>query len=547
MWQMTKEFDYIIIGSGFGGSVSALRLSEKGYRVLVIEKGKRWRSSDFPTSNWNIRKYLWIPLLRCFGFQKLSFFREVFILSGVGVGGGSLVYANTHMMPKEKFYRHPIWAHMKDWKSVLAPYFVTARRMLGSARYEKEGPEDRVLQEVATDMGRGHTYGRVDYVGVYLGDPTRATDPYFNGLGPLRKGCIECAGCMVGCRHEAKNTLDKNYLWLAEHVFGATVLPETEVTKIRFGNDRYTIETKSSTHWWRKSPRSFESGGVVVSGGVLGTLNLLLRQKHIYRTLPHLSDRLGGNVLTNSEMLSGVVAANRKMNHGLAISSIFDADDDTHIELCKFPNGSGAMVRLAVMAAGSGSPVVRTAKMLGNIVMKPVDFLRSLFHWRVAERSIIFLIMQTLPNAMQMKLTRGWLGTRLKFDNASHQKVPSFIGVGQEALERYAGKVGGVPQNAATEVFFGLASTAHILGGCPIGNSATTGVVNDRFEAFGYPRFHILDGTIVPCNLGVNPSLTITALSEYAMDQIPARPGARLLEDRLRDRATAAAVAGQHT
>jgi cholesterol oxidase len=526
----TNQYDYIVIGSGFGGSVSALRLSEKGYRVLVIEKGKRWQAKDFPTSNWNIRKYLWIPLLRCFGFQKLSFFREVFILSGVGVGGGSLVYANTHMMPKDKFYSHPIWSQLKDWKSVLAPYFERAKFMLGSARYTKEGPEDRVLKEVANEMGRGNTYGRVDYVGVYLGDPNRPVDPYFQGLGPLRKGCIECAGCMVGCRHEAKNTLDKNYLWLAENVFGATVVAETEVVKIRFEGNRYLIETQSSTGW-RKQRQTFASDGLVVSGGVLGTLDLLLKQKHVHNTLPLLSDRLGENVLTNSEMLSGVVAANRKLNNGLAISSVFDADEDTHIELCKFPNNSGAMVKLAVMAAGNGTPLVRTAKMLGNMITKPIDFLRSVFHWRVAERSIIFLIMQSLPNAMKMKLKKSLFGTALQFDNESNQKVPSFIGVGQEALERYAKKVGGVPQNAATEVLFGLASTAHILGGCPMGDSVQTGVVNDRFEVFGYPRFYILDGTIIPCNLGVNPSLTITALSEYAMDQIPAREGAATLAE----------------
>jgi cholesterol oxidase len=250
-----------------------------------------------------------------------------------------------------------------------------------------------------------------------------------------------------------------------------------------------------------------------------------------------LSDRLGENVLTNSEMLSGVVAADRKLNNGLAISSVFDADEDTHIELCKFPNNSGAMVKLAVMAAGNGTPLVRTAKMLGNMITKPIDFLRSVFHWRVAERSIIFLIMQSLPNAMKMKLKNGLFGTSLKFDNDSNQKVPSFIGIGQQALERYAKKVNGVPQNAATEVLFGLASTAHILGGCPMGDSPATGVVNERFEVFGYPRFYILDGTIVPCNLGVNPSLTITALSEYAMAQIPALPLSKTLETRLREKA----------
>jgi len=529
----TTSFDFIIVGSGFGGSVSALRLSEKGYRVLVIEKGKRWSPADFPKSNWNFRQYLWIPLLRCFGFQRLSFFREVFILSGVGVGGGSLVYANTHMMPKEKFYTHPIWVHFKDWHTVLAPFFEKAKAMLGSTRYEKEGPEDRVLKAVAADMGREATYGRVDYVGVYLGDKDKPVDPYFNGLGPLRKGCIECAGCMVGCRYDAKNTLDKNYLWLAEKEFGATVLAETEVTKIRFENNRYVVETRSSTAWRKRKGQTFVSHGLVVSGGVLGTLNLLLRQKFVYKTLPALSDVLGENVLTNSEMLSGVVAADRKLNHGLAISSVFDADEDTHIELCKFPSGSGALVKLAVMAAGSGTPPVRTAKMLGNMIIRPFAFLRSLFHRNVADRSVILLVMQSLPNAMKMMLKKSWTGVRLTFHNQSRQQVPSFIATGQEALLRYAKKVKGVPQNAATEVLFGLASTAHILGGCPMGSSGETGVVNDRFEVFGYPQFYILDGTIVPCNLGVNPSLTITALSEYAMSHIPPRQKTETLEERM--------------
>ena len=226
---MQDKFDYIVIGSGFGGSVSAMRLAEKGYSVLVIEKGKRWKSLDFPQSNWNIRKYLWIPMLKCFGFQKLSFFKEVFVISGVGVGGGSLVYANTHMMPRETFYTNPIWSHFKDWKNVLAPYFETARFMLGSEKFTKEYEEDRVLKSVAEDMGRADSYNRVDYVGVYLGDTKKEIDPYFKGLGPKRTGCIECAGCMVGCRHNAKNTLDKNYLWFAEHLFDAKVVAETMV------------------------------------------------------------------------------------------------------------------------------------------------------------------------------------------------------------------------------------------------------------------------------------------------------------------------------
>jgi cholesterol oxidase len=520
--EKNRYYDYIVIGSGFGGSVSAMRLGEKGYRVLVIEKGKRWKDQDFPKSNWNLRKYLWAPALRWFGFLRLSFFKEVFILSGVGVGGGSLVYANTHMMPPDAFYNNPVWSGLKNWKSVLAPFYEKARFMLGSQRYEKESAEDKVLKEVAEDMGCAETYGRVDYVGVYVGDTKQEKDPYFNGLGPKRKGCIECAGCMVGCRYNAKNTLDKNYLWFAEQLFGVTVLAETETTRIEVLPDTtYRITTTSSISRKRNSEQVFTASGLVVSGGVLGTLDLLLKQKHVHQTLPELSDKLGHNILTNSEMLSGVVAADRKLNNGLAISTVFNPDEHTHIELCKFPDKSGSMIRLATMAAGNGSPLVRTLKMLGNMIIHPVDFMRSLFQKDVAQNAVIFLIMQSLPNAMRMKLKKGLFGTGLSFVNDSGQKVPSYIPIGQETLYRYAAKVKGVPQNAFSEVMFGLASTAHILGGCPMGQTKEEGVVNERFEVHAYKNMYILDGSIVPCNLGVNPSLTITALSEYAMSMVP--------------------------
>jgi cholesterol oxidase len=535
--KLEKEYDYIVIGSGFGGSVSAMRLSEKGYKVLVIEKGKRWQTSDFPKTNWNLKNYLWIPALRFFGFMKLSFFREVFILSGVGVGGGSLVYANTHMMPDEKFYSNKIWAHLNNWKTVLTPFYDKALFMLGSMKYKKENPEDVVLKEVAREMGRENTYGRVDYVGVYLGNPDKEVDPYFNGLGPKRKGCIECAGCMVGCRYNAKNTLDKNYLWFAENLFGAKILAETLVEKIIPTENGYKIQTRSSTGFFSKHAQEFIAKSVVVSGGVLGTLDLLLKQKFVHKTLPDLSDMLGTNVLTNSEMLSGVTAANRKLNYGLAISSVFNPDENTHIELCKFPDGSGAMLRLATMAAGKGTPLVRTAKMIGNMIAHPWDSLRALFNFKTAYNSVVLLIMQTLPNSMKMKMKRGIFGWRLQFDNRGSEKVPSYIPIGQEVLHRYAKKVNGVASNAATEVLFGLSSTAHILGGCPMGKTAQEGVIDEFFRAHGYPNFYILDGSIVPCNLGVNPSLTITALSEYAMSNIPMKKGStvKTLDERMKE------------
>lgn len=511
-----QTFDYIVVGSGFGGSVSAMRLSEKGYKVLVIEKGKRWRNEDYPTSNWNIAKYLWIPLVKCFGIQKLTFFKQVFIISGVGVGGGSLVYANTHMMPKESFYTNKIWAGIKDWKKELFPYYERAKFMLGSSKYNKEYEEDRVLKEVAQEMGRGQTYGHVDYVGVYLGDPDKEVDPYFKGLGPVRKGCTECAACMVGCRHNAKNTLDKNYLWFAEKMFGAEILAETLVTKVEHVNGEYLIHTESSTSWFSKKKRIYRSKGLVMSGGVLGTMDLLLKMKYGTGDLAGISDTLGHNILTNSEMLSGIVSADRKLNHGIAINSIFDPDEKTHIELCKFPDGSGAMQKLGVMAAGNGPAPVRTVKMLGNMIAHPIQFLRTIFNGNIARSSVIFLIMQELENSMKMVWKRG----SMKMLNDSGQKVPSFIPIGQEALYRYAKKVNGVPQNAFSEILFSLASTAHILGGCPMGKTKAEGVVNEHFKVHGYNDFYILDGSIMPCNLGVNPSLTITALSEYAMDHI---------------------------
>jgi cholesterol oxidase len=332
---------------------------------------------------------------------------------------------------------------------------------------------------------------------------------------------------MVGCRHGAKNTLDKNYLWFAENMFGASIRPETEVVKIEYREGEYRIHTRSTTAWFSKKYTVFRSKGLVVSGGVLGTMDLLLRQKYQHKTMTGLSDTLGNNIMTNSEMLSGVMAADRKLNHGVAISRIFSPDEHTNIEIVKYPDGSGVMARLGVMAAGEGSPAVRTAKMIGNTLRHPGQFLRMVFNFKAATTGIFFLIMQTLDNAMRMRVKKSIFGTRLTLQNDLNQRVPTYIPVGQEAMYRYAEKVNGVPLNAATEVLFNLASTAHILGGCPMGPTIESGVVDDRFRVHGYPDMYILDGSVMPCNLGVNPSLTITALSEYAMDQIPEKPGSR--------------------
>ncbi len=509
-----KIYDYIIIGSGFGGSVSAMRLAEKGYSVLVLEKGKKYEAKDFPKSNWNFRKYLWIPGLHFFGFLKLTFFKKLFVLSGVGVGGGSLVYANTLMEPTEPFYTH-IPIQSKDWKAILRPYLNQAKHMLGVTPAKNHYPDDLLLKALAEEMGKADSYQGVP-VGVYYSDDPTPKDPYFNGEGPLRKPCIECAGCMVGCRHEAKNTLDKNYLWFAQK-YGAVIVAETEATKIEHHhqNNIYRIHTKSPTK--KTSPIPYESKGLIISGGVLGTLNLLFKQKYFYKTLPQLSDTLGQNILSNSESISGVIGTDKKLNHGVAISSIIQADDHTQIELAKFPDGSGSLFRLAFLAVGDGSPCYRCLRVITSLFLHPINFIRWIWKGHDANHAVVVLVMQSLKNALCMK----WTGRKMTLSTGIDAKpIPVFIPIGYEAMNRLAKNTNGIAVQALTETLFNMATTAHILGGCPMGENVNTGVVNDRFEVHGYQNMYILDGSIIPANIGVNPSLTITALSEYAMDNI---------------------------
>lgn len=518
-----KIYDHIVIGSGFGGSVSAMRLTEKGYDVLVLEMGKRWKSEDFPKTNWNVRRFLWAPAIKAFGIQKINFLNRIMVLGGAGVGGGSLVYANTHMFPPDAFFNNPVWSGIRNWKETLTPFYERARFMLGSSKYEKEGPEDEVLKQIAIDMGQLETYKPVDHVGVYLGDRKAEKDPYFNGLGPKRKGCIECANCMVGCRYNSKNTLDKNYLYFAEK-WGAKVEAETKVVKVEYKDGLYHVHTESSTSWFNKNRKVFKSRGIVFSAGVLGTMKLLFRQKEEFKTLRNLSDKLGANLRTNSESLCGIAGIDKKMNHGLAISRVFNPDENTHIELVKYGDGSGAMGLLSVIAAGDGPAIVRTIKMLWNFITNPRK-VWNVLRREFAHHSIILLVMQSLDNALQMQWKKGLFGGSLKVANSENTQVPAYIEVGQNVMHRYAEKTNGVAMNATTEVLFNMSSTAHILGGCPMGMTKEEGVVNDKFEVHGYPNMRVLDGSIIPCNLGVNPSLTITALSEYAMSHVPEKEG----------------------
>ncbi len=519
-----KIYDYIIIGSGFGGSVSAMRLAEKGYSVLIIEKGKHYRNEDFPVTNWDFKKFFWAPLLNWRGFQKITFFRDTMILSGVGVGGGSLGYANTHMFPPDEFFNNPTWSHFRNWKKTLTPFYEKARQMLGTVTNKTFEKADKILQEVAEEMNRSSSFKGVD-VGVYFGDKEIETDPYFNGLGPLRKGCTECAGCMVGCRHNAKNTLDKNYLYFAQK-FGAEIIAERKAEKIEFKNGVYSVQTFSGISFFNKHEKTFFSKGLIVAGGVLGTMDLLLKQKYKYHSLSLLSEKLGENLRTNSEMLCGVTSEAEKLNHGVSISSVFNPDEHTHIEIVKYPDESNAMKAFATIATGAGHPLVRTLKLFGNIFSKPLTFLKLLFEKKWATHSVIFLVMQSLDNSMKM-VYKKFPFSHISIWNKKENRVPAYIDIGQKTMLRYAKKVNGIPQNAVTEILFNMSSTAHILGGCPMGRNENEGVVNEKFEVFNYQKMYVLDGSIIPCNLGVNPSLTITALSEYAMSLISEKEGSK--------------------
>ncbi|MCP4543112.1 MAG: GMC family oxidoreductase [Chloroflexi bacterium] len=531
----SEVFDFVVVGSGFGGSVSAMRLTEKGYRVLVLERGKRFRDEDFPKTNWNIWKYLWFPPLRCFGILQITQLDGVMVMVGSGVGGGSLMYANVMMEPDDKTFKSPSWSHLADWKTILAPHYDAAKRMLGVTPNPRRWPADDVLQQIAEDMGQGHTFGPTE-VAVFFGEPDQegetVPDPYFDGEGPARKGCIHCGGCMVGCRENAKNTLPKNYLHFAEK-WGAEIRSEAEVTSIHSLPDgqpdgaRYEVVYRDSTSWPFKPKRTVRTRNVVISASTVGTLKLLFHCRDIIQSLPNLSQRLGDCVRTNSEALLGAMARGDDINYseGVAITSIFHADEVTAIEPVRWPEGSSftKVLSAPLIEAGDRGILVRFLLAFREGLVNFRDAARALFT-DYARYTTVLLVMQTKDNLMQMRPGRSLFtlfrrGLVVKRDD--EKPVQAEIPIGHQVTRAFAKKIDGVPAGTVSETLFNFPSTAHILGGVPFGNDADEGVIGLNCEAHHYPGLYVIDGSIMPANPGINPSLTIMALAEYAMSQIP--------------------------
>jgi cholesterol oxidase len=522
-----QHYDWVIVGSGFGGSVSAHRLTQKGYKVLVIEKGRRFAAEDFPKTNWDLKRWMWNPSLGLKGIFQMSFMKHMTVLHGVGVGGGSLVYANTLPTPKSAFFQSGSWSELADWENELAPHYATAKRMLGATPNPLKTKGDHVLEEIAKEMGREEHFHPTE-VAVYFGEPNKtAPDPFFDGEGPDRVGCTFCGACMTGCRVGAKNTLDKNYLYLAEK-HGAEVVPETEVTAIRpLDGQGFRIEARGTFH--KSDLCEVTADRVILSGGVMGTMPLLLQMKEDPKGLPKLSDRVGDFVRSNSEALFGVVSTEKGANFskGVAITSILHTDEHSHIEPVRYGAGSGFFRTLLAPHAPGPTVLARLWGALMAVLRRPLLWTRALFIRDMGKQSQVLLYMRTIEGTLRMRLGReirtGFRrGLVTQVDDPA-QAPSAFIEEATELAEKFAEKVHGVPTTLMTETLLGVPSTAHILGGACMGASAQTGVINANHEVFNYPGLYVIDGSAISANPGVNPSLTITTLAERAMSQIPAK------------------------
>ncbi|MGW1175528.1 GMC oxidoreductase [Kitasatospora sp. NPDC002543] len=545
------EFDYdvVVVGSGFGGSVAALRLTEKGYRVAVLEAGRRFDRDELPRNSWDLPNYLWAPRLGLYGIQRIHLLANVLILAGAGVGGGSLNYANTLYVPPKAFFEDRQWRHITDWQQELAPFYDQAQRMLGVRLNPTLTPSDVHLKAAAERMGVGDTFHMAP-VGVFFGDGEDAggtsraagaapggevADPYFGGAGPSRKACVECGECMTGCRHGAKNMLTENYLYLAEKG-GAEIHPLTTVARIREiggadGSRGYAVDVRrtdarSRTDRVKAGARTVTAARVVVAAGTYGTQSLLHRMREDGH-LPRISARLGELTRTNSEALVGAQTTDRRygtkadFTKGVAITSSIHPDANTHIEPVRYGKGSNAMGALSIAQVRGGGAVPRWLRYLGNSALHPVTFARSMNQRRWSEKTIIGLVMQSLDNSITVSLKKGPLGKpRLTSAQGHGEPNPTWIPAAERGAQALADEINGFPGSTVGEIF-DIPMTAHFLGGCPIGDAPGTGVVDPYHRLYGYPGISVVDGSAVSANLGVNPSLTITAQAERALSMWP--------------------------
>jgi cholesterol oxidase len=518
------DYDVVVVGSGFGGSVAALRLTEKGYRVAVLEAGRRFADDEFAKTSWDLRRYLWAPQFGCYGIQRIHALRNVMVLAGSGVGGGSLVYANTLYRPLKPFFNDRQWAHITDWEAELSPFYDQASRMLGVVTNPTTTPSDVVMKQVAEDMGVADSYHPTP-VGVFFGEPgKRAADPYFGGAGPERTGCTECGSCMSGCRVGAKNTLVKNYLYLAERG-GAEVLPLTTVTGLQQRSDgTWSVSTRRTGGKLRKGRRTITASQVVLAAGTWGTQQLLHRMRTT-GTLPAISPKLGELTRTNSEAIIGAgrftVDPERDFTKGVAITSSIHPDETTHIEPVRYGKGSNAMGMLQTLATDGAASTPRLLQFLKLAVLHPVRLARLMSVHRWSERTVILLVMQSLDNSITTYSKRGLFG-RLKLSSKQGhgEPNPTFIPAGHQANELAAKHIGGIPGGTWGELF-NIPLTAHFIGGCPIGEDAEHGVIDPYHRVHNYPGLSVVDGSAISANLGVNPSLTITAQAERAFSSWP--------------------------
>lgn len=548
------DFDYIVIGSGFGGSVTALRLVEKGYRVAVMEMGRRWTPENLPKTSWLFHRWFWRPGIALRGFFNMRFFRHVTILHGCAVGGGSITYACTMLRPPDKVWDGGSWKGLDDWTSQMPQHYDTASRMLGVTVNKILGPADKLLRKVAEQAGVGHTFYRTSVAifqapeGVQGGVTT--PDPYFGGEGPERTTCEGCGGCMMGCRHGAKNTLDMNYLYLAEKR-GGKVFAETRVVDVQpldgvtDGSRGYRVSTEKSTAFIMRDRRSFTCRGVVFAASALGSMELLFRLKD-RKSLPNLSGQVGRYVRTNSESLIGVRVPDTQddLSKGVAIGSGIYIDEHTHIEAVRYPKGSDSMSAWCTILTGGRPGPSRVGLWLKNVlvssILHPIRTFRIMQPFGWARESVILLCMQALDGHIDMRWERPAYWPFRKMLVSRGQRIPTFIPAANQFAEHFAGMVGGSPMSMLPEILFDIPGTAHCLGGCVMADSPQNGVVDYRNRVFGYKNMYICDGSVVGANLGVNPSLTITALTERAMSFIP--PAAEMSWD---DEAERVAVAAQ--